>query len=706
MAQTVGGGPKKVLYTLNQVRRIGLRNSAKALSAKNTCKACGLGMGGQQGGMTNEAGEFPSVCNKSVQAQSTDIQPPIPKEIFSHTVDDLKELSAYELEHLGRLSYPLYKTASDNNFKVVEWDWALQFAADQFKSSQAGKSFFYSSGRSSNEAGFLLQLLSRMYGTNNVTNCSFYCHQSTSIGLRSTIGSGTATVELNDLDLCDLIFVIGANPASNHPRFIHKLKNCRERGGHVVVINPAKEPGLVKFAVPKSPKSMIIGGSDIASLFFQPKIGSDIALLKGIAKSLLEIKAQNNHFIEQHCENFQVFEKDTEETSWKTIEESCGLKRENIEEVARMYANSESAIFAWGMGITHHQHGCDNVEYIANLALLRGMVGRAGAGLLPLRGHSNVQGIGSVGVKPDLGPTALRETQYRYGIKVPKEKGLDTLAAIERAAEGEIDNALIVGGNLFAASPDSNFISEALNKINFKLYLTTTLNSGHLNGTEASEVIILPVLARDEECQPTTQESMFNEVDILSSFAENLFGKAMFDADRFGNHEELREGIANTVPGMEKIKDIANTKQEFHVSKRVLHKPAFKTSSNKARFCVHDIPNAEHENYPFLLSTVRSEGQFNSIIYEETDSYRDNATRDSLFICKKDMEKLGLSRGDSVRLISSSGNLENLKVLPFDLAEGSLMAYYPEANVLAERKVDARSRTPNFKSIPVRVEPL
>lgn len=270
----VGGGAKKILYTLQTVKRIGLKNSAKALSSHNTCKACGLGMGGQRGGMVNEMGEFPSVCNKSVQAQSTDIQPGIPLEVFEHSLADFRELSAHNLEHMGRLNNPIFKAKDSDRYQAVDWDWAIQYAVKKFAATEANRSFMYSSGRSSNEAGFVLQLLARLYGTNNVNNCSYYCHQATGVGLANTIGTGTATVELEDLADCDLIFLIGANPASNHPRFIYQLKNCRERGGQVVVINPAKEPGLVKFAVPKSPKSLLSGGSEIASRYLQPKVAS------------------------------------------------------------------------------------------------------------------------------------------------------------------------------------------------------------------------------------------------------------------------------------------------------------------------------------------------------------------------------------------------------------------------------------------------
>ena len=324
-SKPIGGGVKKVLYTLQTVQRIGLAKSAKALNSKNACKACAYGMGGQQGGMTNEQGEFPSVCNKSVQAQSTDIQPAIPEEVFQHRLADLDELTPHELEHLGRLAQPLYKPGGEDRYQTIDWEEALSLAADRLRATDPGRSFFYSSGRSSNEAGFLFQLLARAYGTNNVNNCSYYCHQATSVALGSTIGTGTATVELDDLDRCDLIFVIGANPASNHPRFIHKLKACRERGGHVVVINPAREPGLVRFAVPKSPASMLKGGSEIASVFLQPNIGEDIALFKGLAKAVLESEAEDREFLATYVDDVDAFRADIEAMPWELVEQRTGI---------------------------------------------------------------------------------------------------------------------------------------------------------------------------------------------------------------------------------------------------------------------------------------------------------------------------------------------------------------------------------------------
>ena len=717
-SQIVGGGPKKVLYTLATIGKMGVGKAAKALTAKNTCKACAYGMGGQRGGMTNELDEFPSVCNKSVQAQSTDIQPPIPHPIFEHSIDDLAELSGREMEHLGRLGTPLFRRAGASRFTPIDWDSALEHAAHRLAETDPRRSFFYSSGRSSNEAGFLFQLLARAYGTNNVNNCSYYCHQATSEGLATTIGKGTATVELEDLTGTDLIFVIGANPSSNHPRFIHMLKKCRERGGQVIVINPAKEPGLVKFAVPKSPSSMLKGGSEIASDYLQPRIGSDIALFKGLAKAVLEQGREDRAFIAAHGADFEAFRADLDALDWDEISRACGLSREEIARVAAAYGRAENAVFAWGMGMTHHIHGTANVEAIANLALLRGMIGKPFAGLLPLRGHSNVQGIGTIGVKPVLARDVLSKMEATFGIRFPEVQGLDTMACLKRAEAGGIDAAVIMGGNLWAATPDTAFSTRAMEAIGFKLFLTTTLNQGHVHGLGDGEVMILPVTARDEEWEPTTQESMFNFVRlsdggierigsvrpeswILGQLGRRILPHSPIDFAAFSGHARIRDAIAAIVPGMEELADIDVAKREFHIRNRVLHVPEFGTMDGKAHFVVTPIPDRQEDR--LMLASVRSEGQFNSIIYEDTDSYRGKAGRHSIFLSASDLAAHGLAEGQRVIVTSDTGQMEGVAVL-FDLPPGSVLAYYPEANVLVGTEVDARSKTPSFKSVPVSIK--
>ncbi len=713
----VGGGPKKLLYTVDTIRRMGVGKAAKALTSHNTCKACAYGMGGQRGGMTNELGEFPSVCNKSVQAQSTDIQPAIPAEAFLHPLSDLQQLSGREMEKLGRLNTPLFRKQGGDRYEPVSWDFAIAHAAAHLRTTDPNRSFFYSSGRSSNEAGFVFQLLARVWGTNNVNNCSYYCHQATSEGLATTIGKGTSTVELEDLTGADLIFVIGANPSSNHPRFIHMLKHCRDRGGDVIVINPAKEPGLVKFAVPKSPGSMLSGGTEIASDYLQPRIGSDIALFKGLMKAILAIGAEDRAFIATHATGFDALEADLAALGWDTIEATCGVSRADIERVATRYANRQNVVFAWGMGMTHHLHGTANVEAIANLALLRGMIGKRYAGLLPLRGHSNVQGIGTIGVKPVVSEQVFAAMEKSFGVTLGRDRGLDTMAGLQAAERGEIDAAVIMGGNLWGATPDTAFATRAMGAIGFKLFLTTTLNRGHVHGLGDGEVLILPVTARDEEWSPTTQESMFNyvrlsdggikrldnvrpETVILCDLAAQLLPDSPIDFSAFKQHARVREAIAKIVPGLEHLADIDVAKREFHISNRVLHTPTFGTPDNRAHFVVTPTPLPGTE---LTLATVRSEGQFNTIIYEEQDSYRQKAGRDAIFLNREDMVKLGLAEGARITLCSDRGRMPGTATA-FDLPRGSALAYYPEANVLCGTAVDPRSHTPAFKSVPVWIE--
>jgi len=720
----VGGGAKKLAYVLDTARRIGPGKAAKALTARNACKACALGMGGQAGGMTNEAGVFPSVCNKSVQAQSTDIQPPIAEADLRRPLSDLRATSARLLEKLGRLNTPIHKPAGADRYSPIGWDEALDRAAGRLAEINPDRSFFYASGRSSNEAGFLFQLIARLYGTNNVSNCSYYCHQATSVALGGAIGTGTATVELADLDRADLIFVVGANPASNHPRFMNALKACRDRGGAVIVINPAREPGLVKFASPKSARAMLVGGDAIASDYLQPRIGGDIWLFKGLAKAVIARGAADLDFADAHADGFTAFRADLDALDWPAIEAGCGIDRAAIEGVADAYARARCAVFAWGMGMTHHLHGVDNIEALINLALLRGMIGRPGAGLLPLRGHSNVQGIGTIGVKPVLAADVLDRIQSTLGVRLPEKAGLDTMAAMQAASAGAMDAAVILGGNLYAANPNSAWAETALDRIGFKLFLTTTLNKSHVTGVETGESIVLPVVARDEEWEPTTQESMFNYLRLsdggihrldnarpesvaLSALAQRLLPDAPLDFRAFARHRELRKAIAAVIPEMEDLADIDVARREFHLRNRLMHTPVFRTPNGRAQFQVIAPPAAPQLDgapAPFMLTSVRSEGQFNGIIYQEQDAYRRVPHRWCVLMNAADLTELGLSaEGATATLRSTHGAIHGLTPVAFDLPRGAALMFYPEANALIGTAVDSRSKTPAFKSTPVAV---
>ena len=549
---TSGGGWKAITYTLRTAQQVGWLKLWRAMRSRNACKTCALGMGGQRGGMVNEAGHFPEVCKKSLQAMAADMQNGIASEFFArYSLSQLRSLSPRELEACGRLVDPIYAGPGDSHYRVIAWEEALDRLSRNLTASGPNRSFFYASGRSSNEAGFLLQLLARAFGTNNVNNCSFYCHQASGVGLTASLGTGTATVQLEDVERSDLYVLIGGNPASNHPRLLRSLMALRRRGGHVIVINPAKEVGLVNFRVPSDPRSLLFG-SNIASLYVQPHIGGDLALLTGVAKHVIERKGHEPDFINRHTEGFAAFEQQIEACSWSAIEAGAGVPRATIARVAEMYMSARHAVFGWTMGITHHLHGVENVQMIANLALLRGMIGRPQAGLMPIRGHSNVQGVGTVGVTPALKQAILTRFEARLGLRPPVARGLDTMACVEACDRGELSAAVCLGGNLFGSNPDSKFAARALGKLDSIAYLSTTLNTGHAWGT-AKETLVLPVLPRDEESQPTTQESMFSyvrlseggtarypgprsEVSVLAGLGRRLLGER-----RPGELERARE---------------------------------------------------------------------------------------------------------------------------------------------------------------------
>ena len=508
------GGFKAINYVLSVAKRVGTRKLAAAVRSKNTCKACAFGTGGQRGGLHNEYSNRVEICNKNIQAQLSDIRDPIPPQIFSHnTIAELAALSGKQLEDLGRLAQPLFKAAGDSHYQCISYEEAFDKISQRLRQTDPSRAFFYGSGRSSNEAAFLLQLFARVYGCNHINNCSYYCHQASGVGLNATIGTGTATIQYGDLHQADLIFVLGANPASNHPRFVKVLLECRQRGGQVIVINPAREAGLVRFASPSNFKSMISGGGEVASRYLQPHLGGDVALLSGIAKSLLERDLVDHAFIAACCENYEEYRDFIVHLDWHVIERESGVAKSELEEVATCYAEAENVVFAWGMGLTHHENGTENIEAVAALAMLRGMLGGKGKGLLPLRGHSNVQGVGSMGFTPALKQQVFDAIESEFGISLPTEEGMDTLACVQAAHRGDIDFAFLLGGNLYAANPDSAFSAEALDVIPFKVMVNSTLNQTHVHGV-AGENIVLPILVRDEEKQGTTQESMFNYVRL------------------------------------------------------------------------------------------------------------------------------------------------------------------------------------------------
>ncbi|MEZ6134486.1 MAG: FdhF/YdeP family oxidoreductase [Pirellulaceae bacterium] len=720
-----GGGWAAIRYTLKKAKQAGGPwKLYQAMRSKNTCKTCALGMGGQAGGMVNERGSFPEVCKKSVQAMVSDMQPAITADFWKrHSIAELQTWSPRQLEIAGRLIQPVLATRGQTHFETTTWSDAYERMERALKARVPDETFWYFSGRSSNEAGFLLQLAARLYGTNNVNNCSYYCHQASGVGLNKALGTGTATVTLDDIEQADLVFVIGGNPASNHPRLMTSLTHLRRRGGRVVVINPVRELGLIKFRIPSDVRSMLFG-AEIASHVVQPHIGGDLALLTGIAKAVVDSGHADATFIAAHCRDSEAYLNWLMNLHWDELEAKSGVSKLEMRHIAEVYADSQATIFSWTMGITHHVHGVENVEAIVNLALLRGMVGREGAGMMPIRGHSNVQGIGSVGVTPKLKDDIFHNLQNKFGVTLPSTPGLDTMACMEQAYEGRLKAGVCLGGNLFGSNPDTNYARDALCNLQFLATLSTTLNTGHVHAV-ADETLILPVLARDEEPQPTTQESMFNfvrlsdggpirvpgprsEIQVIAEIGKRIVRDSTAVAWQDMQHTDtIRKWISQVVPGYAAIEQISQTKKEFQIEGRTFHKPPFGTHDGKAVLHRHDLPElAALENGELRLMTIRSEGQFNTVVYEEEDLYRGQERRDLVLMHPDDIERLGLVRDQPVRVHSSVGELCGYLARAYDaIKPGNIMMYYPEANVLVPRTLDPQSKTPAFKAVPVRVEP-
>ena len=717
-----GGGLHAIAYTFSKARQSGgFVRMYRALRSRNACKTCALGMGGQKGGMVNEAGHFPEFCKKSVQALAADLQAPVPQSALTAPFDYLAGLTPRQLEGLGRLTSPLVAEPGATRFRIATWDEAIACLTAGLEEATPERSFFYASGRSSNEAGFLMHLMARAWGTNNVNNCSFFCHQASGIGLTEVLGASTGTVQLEDLQHTDLVLLIGGNPASNHPRLLRTLMELKRRGGKVVVINPLRERGLERFRVPSDPRSLLFG-TTIADLYLQPHIGGDIALLQALARMLLDRGAVDHGWLAAHTEGSAAVLAELAKLDLDELLRQAGITRAEAEQCVELLVASKATVLAWAMGITHHLHGVDNVRAIAQLALLRGMCGRQGAGLLPLRGHSNIQGLGTIGFTPTLRSAIFERLQARYRMQLPTTPGLDTMGSLERAAAGGIDVAWCLGGNLYGSSPDALFAQTALASIGQLVHLTTTLNTGHVVA-RGRETWVLPVLARDEEPQPTTQESMFSyvrmsdggephhpgpwpESRIIAEVAKRLLGEAPIPWSELADHSRIRQVLAAVVPGFDQMAALDATRTEFHIPGRVYREPTFRTGDGRAKLAPVALPA-----WPALpesgvrLMTIRSEGQFNSVVYEESDRYRGTSRRDVIMLAPADIARLGLTVGQRVAVSSSIGRME-VVVAETRIRAGNAAMYYPEANVLVPRATDPRSGTPSFKHIVVAITPL
>ncbi|CAN7653152.1 FdhF/YdeP family oxidoreductase [Rhizobium rhizogenes] len=664
-----------------------------------------------------------------------------PEFFAEHTVSELLQWSDYDLENAGRLTHPLAYDRATDTYKPIEWEEAFARIGEVMRSMlDPDMVEFYTSGRASNEAAFLFQLYAREYGTNNFPDCSNMCHEATSTGLPNSIGIGKGTVSLDDFDHCDLIISMGHNPGTNHPRMMGTLHECSKRGVPIIVFNPLKEMALERFADPQSPVEMAtLGSTRIASSYYQVKIGGDAAALKGIMKAVLVLAetqpdAIDRAFIDEHTNGFEALAADLKQTEWADIERVSGLTRADLERVAVAYVKSKATIIPYGMGITQHAKGTYNVQQIANLLLLRGNFGKPGAGICPLRGHSNVQGDRTVGITEKPNAALLAGIERAFGFKPPEHHGHDAVAGMQAMAEGRSKVLLSLGGNLAIALPDPELCAEAMRKLDLAVHMNTKLNRSNL--LIGKESIILPVLGRTEvDIQAsgpqsvTIEDSMSmvhasrgklkpasdqlrSEPAIVAAMAQATLPNSKVEwMHLVDDYDRIRDKIEIVFPDFERYNERIRVPGGFRLpigpTERV-----WKTPSGKAEFLLFPGLNEDRELVDasvLKLATIRSHDQYNTTIYGLDDRYRGVfGRRDVLFMNDGDLAANGLEHGDLVEISTAlpSGGKRQMKLtaISYAIAPGSVAAYYPEANCLIPIDYqDKQSGTPSYKSLPVRI---
>ncbi len=667
-----------------------------------------------------------------------------PDIFLQHTVTELLTWSDHQIEDLGRLTEPMAYDPADDHYKVISWEDAFARTAAGLKAlGNPNEAEFYASGRASNEAAFLYQLMARRFGTNNFPDCSNMCHEPTSVGLPDSIGIGKGSVTLEDFDHADLILCFGHNPGTNHPRMMATLREASRRGATILAFNPLKERSLEKFASPQDPVEMAtLSSTPIASAYFQVSIGGDTAFVQGMMKAVLALEARDGgvldrDFIAEHTTGFEAVVAHIEALDWTDIEAGCGLPRSRIEEAAAIYAKAKSAILCYGMGLTQHRDSSGTVQQLVNLLLLKGNIGRPGAGICPLRGHSNVQGNRTVGIAEKPSAAMLDSIKSVFGFEPPREHGHTVVEAIAAMERGQAKWFMGLGGNFAVAAPDPVRTFAAMRQLDLAIHVATKPNRTHL--LIGKEAILLPCLGRTEMdvragvrqsvtvedsmsmvhasrgLNPPASEHLMSEPAIVCGVASAVFGQdPLVDWPALADdYDAVRDLIARVFPeGFEDYNDKVRVPGGFRLPVGPTDR-VWKTASGRANFLVFDPKGGDpRQGDPdvMLLTTLRSHDQYNTTIYGMNDRYRGVfGRRDVVFANPDDMARAGLSEGDLVDLgaaFDDSGErvARGFTVVAREIPPGCLTAYYPETNVVISLDDhDLRSGTPAYKSAPVRL---
>jgi molybdopterin-dependent oxidoreductase alpha subunit len=746
-AEQEAAGVKAVMVSLHRgLEQMGPVRTAAALSRLNQrhgfdCPGCAWPE--EPGG--RKVAEFCENGAKAVAEEATRRR--VAPEFFQrHSVSDLAGQPEYWLSQQGRITHPMVLADGDTHYRPIEWDDAYRLIAEHLNAlASPDEACFYTSGRTSNEAAFLYQLLVRSYGTNNLPDCSNMCHESSGTALTDSIGIGKGSVTVEDVAHADCIVIAGQNPGTNHPRMLSILEKAKANGAKIIAVNPLPEAGLMRFKDPQKVSGVVGHGVAIADEFVQIRIGGDMALFAGLGRLLLEAEDRapgtvlDRDFIAAHCAGFDEYENRTRTVDLDTVAEATGIDREQLERVAAMLIASKRTVFCWAMGLTQHRHAVATIGEATNLLLMRGMIGKPGAGVCPVRGHSNVQGDRTMGIWEKMPEDFLAALDARFGITSPRKHGLDTVDAIRAMRDGNAKVFIGMGGNFASATPDTDVTETALRSCTLTVQISTKLNRSHV--VHGRTALILPTLGRtDRDIRASGKqlvsvedsmsmvhlsrgsltppsEHLRSEVAIVCELARTLLGDdhpVPWESFK-GDYDRVRDAIADVVPGCTDYNTRVRQPDGFQLPHPPRDSREFPTTTGKANFAVYPLEWVPVPPGRLVLQTLRSHDQYNTTIYGLDDRYRGvKGGRRVVFVNPADIASLGLADGMRVDLISeftdAAGNLEERRakdflVVPYSTPVGNAASYYPETNPLVPLDHTAvRSNTPVSKAVVVRLE--
>lgn len=657
-----------------------------------------------------------------------------------HSVQEMSEWDDFTIGKKGRLTEPMYLPKGATNYEKISWDHAFKKLGDKLKNlASPNEAIFYTSGRTSNEAAFLYQLFVREYGTNNLPDCSNMCHESSGVGLSGTVGIGKGSVTLQDMYEAEVIMVMGQNPGTNHPRMLNALEKCKENGGKIIAVNPLPEAGLMKYVNPQSPLKILKGGVALSDIFLQVRANGDVALLKSLLKLLYDAEQKNPgtvfdlDFIKNKTAGYDALIENIKDVNALDLAIDAGVPFEKVEEAAQLLIENKKIIICWAMGITQHENGVANVQEIVNLLLVKGSIGKPGAGTCPVRGHSNVQGDRTMGIWESPPQSLLDKIESTFGFTPPQEHGYHVVDAIKAMHEGKGKVFFAMGGNFLSATPDTDYTAEALQKCEMTVHVSTKLNRSHL--IHGQEALIFPCLGRmDDDVQESGEQfvtvensmgvvhssqgifkpcadTLLSEPKIVAELAKATLGEnSKIDWDKMvANYDNIRDAIESTIPGFDNYNERVRQPAGFYLPNGS-RTGNFTTSNNKANFTINEVPENKLQDKQLYMITNRSHDQYNTTVYGMADRYRGIKNgRRVVLINPQDLKELGLKHKQNVHIRSHYNGEErlakNFTLISYPIARKTVGTYFPETNVLVPiNQMAKRSHTPASKGIVISLE--